>query len=77
LATLIRVVDDALRSAPEDRHVERFKDELGAQMIRHGPSHDTTAEDIQSDGEVQESGPCLDGANRWFRDGNLQRDRPG
>src|SRR5271170_7193548 len=55
LATLIGVMDDALGSATVDRHVESVEHQLCAQMRRHRPAHDTTAEDVEYNGQEQEA----------------------
>jgi hypothetical protein len=39
LRSLVRMVDDRLRIAPIDRHVERIDDQLFAHMISHRPAH--------------------------------------
>ena len=50
-------MDDVGGSPLSERHVERIQDEAGAQVAGHGPAHDTAAEGIQDDGQVEEAGP--------------------
>ena len=57
LRPLVRVVNDAARPTLADGHVERIKDELGAQVVGGGPADDPAAPDIEHHGEVEEAGP--------------------
>ena len=41
LRALVGMMDHILRPPLVDRHVERIEDELGAQVGRHGPAHET------------------------------------
>jgi len=54
------VVDDLLRPALGDRHLEGRQDELGAQVGRHRPADDPTAPGVEHHGEVQETAPRRD-----------------
>ena len=49
------MVDDGVRSALLDGHVEGIEHELGAQVPGHRPAHDPAAEHVEDDGQVQES----------------------
>src|SRR5665213_2000523 len=60
LAALIGVMDHVLRPAPEDRHIERFEDEFGAQVVGHSPTDDATAEHVEYDSQVEKAGPRWD-----------------
>jgi hypothetical protein len=42
-------MDHPGRFPPEDRHVQGVDDELGAHVIRHRPTDDAAAEDVQHD----------------------------
>lgn len=50
-------MDDAIRPPPEDRHVERFENEFGAQMVGHRPTDDATAVNIEHDSQVKKRAP--------------------
>jgi len=39
-----------------NRHLQRTEDQLGPQMVGHGPADDATAEGIQNDAEVERAG---------------------
>jgi hypothetical protein len=54
------MVDHVRRAALGERHVERVKDEVGAQVRRHRPADDATAPRVEDNGEVQEAGPGRD-----------------
>lgn len=55
---MIRVMDDSLAWPPvPHRHLQRPDDELGAQMIRHGPPHDPPTERIEDYREIEEPFP--------------------
>jgi hypothetical protein len=54
LAALVAVVDDVLGTTLADRHLQRVKHQLGAQVVCHRPAHDLAAEGIEYDGEIQE-----------------------
>ena len=60
LAALVRVMDHVLRPAPEDRHIERFEDEFGAQVVGHSPTDDATTEHVEYDSQVEKAGPRWD-----------------
>ena len=60
LRSLIGMVNDSERFTPIDRHVERVDHELFAHVIRHRPTDNATAEDVEHDGEIQEAAPCRD-----------------
>ena len=55
LAALIGVVDDGARAALFDGHAEGIEHEFGAQVPGHRPAHDSAAEHVEDDGQVQES----------------------
>src|ERR1700722_7676647 len=57
LRSLVRVVNDANRVAPIDRHVQRAEHEFGAQVIRHSPADDAPAEGVEDDGDIEKSDP--------------------
>ncbi len=57
LRALIGVMDDVFRPALLKRHLEGGENQAGAQVAGHGPAHDTAAEGIQDDGQVEEAGP--------------------
>jgi hypothetical protein len=57
LRALVRVVDDILRPARCQRHVQRIEHELGVQGRRHRPADDAAAERIECDGQVEEARP--------------------
>jgi hypothetical protein len=54
------VVDDAVRPALADRHVEGGEDEIGPEVVGHRPAGDAAAEDIQHHGQVEEPRPGRD-----------------
>ena len=56
LRTLIAMVDDVLRLAGGERHVERIEHDAGLQIGREGPSDDPARPGIHDDGQEQESG---------------------
>ena len=60
LGPLIGVVNDGERFAAIDGHIERIHDQLFAHMIRHCPSDDASAKDIEHNGEVQKAAPRRD-----------------
>ncbi len=49
------VVDDRVRAALLHGHVQGAEHEFGAMAPSHRPAHDPAAEDIEHDGQVQES----------------------
>jgi hypothetical protein len=60
LAAVVSVVDQTRRrSTLTDRHVERVQDQLGAQVLSHGPAHNSQGEGVQDHREIQ---PALAGA---------------
>ena len=56
LRALVGMVDDRVRPALPERHVEGVQDEPGAHIAGHRPAHHAPAEGAESDGEEQESG---------------------
>src|SRR5271165_2121944 len=54
------MMDDAIGFATIDRHVERFQNEFGAQMIGHRPADDAPAVSVKHDREIQEACPGRD-----------------
>lgn len=47
LASMIRMVDEARARMPvPDGHAQGCQDELGSQMLRHGPAHYSATEDV-------------------------------
>ena len=58
LAALVGVVDHIFRLTLSDSHIECAHDQLGPQMVLHGPSHDPAAEHVEQDGQVQEPAHC-------------------
>jgi hypothetical protein len=62
LTTAIRMVDAAWsRSSRSERHLQRIRDELGAQVVGERPAEDAPAECIQDHGQAQ---PTLPGYAR-------------
>ncbi len=57
LRAVIRMVDDVLRPALPERHLQRIQNQLRTQVIGHAPAHNAPAEGIQHDGEIQKTGP--------------------
>ncbi len=57
LATLIGMMNDALRPATIDCHVERIKDQLRTQMRGHGPADDATTVNVEYDCNKQNAAP--------------------
>jgi len=53
-------MDHLFGSAHRDRHVDRRKHELRAQMVFHRPADDFAREDIQHDRQVQKPAPSGD-----------------
>jgi hypothetical protein len=60
LAALVGVMDDILRVALLDGHLQGLQDELGPHMSGHCPTDDPAAPDINHDGQEQGSGPGWD-----------------
>ena len=61
LASLVRVMDDALRwPASPDRHVDGFDDQLAAEMIGHRPADDAPAVDVEHHRQIEEPRPGRD-----------------
>jgi hypothetical protein len=57
---VVGVVDQTRRrSTLTDGHIERVEDQLGAQMLGHGPAHHPAGEGVQDYCQVQ---PTLAGA---------------
>lgn len=52
------MVDDVLGPALPDGHVESIQDELGPEVVSHGPTDDAPGEGVQDNGQIQEPGPC-------------------
>jgi len=50
-------MNDASGFASKERHVESVQDEFGAEVCRHRPADDTTAERVEDDSEIQKAGP--------------------
>ena len=50
-------MNDVVRPAPVDRHVERVENQLGSQMVSHRPADNPTAVRVEYYGKVQEAGP--------------------
>ena len=50
-------MDDVLRPARCQRHVQGIEHELGVQAGGHRPADDAAAERIECDGQVEEAGP--------------------
>src|SRR5262249_50264170 len=64
LTALIRMMDDALGWLPApNRHVDAFDDELTAEMIRHCPTDDAPAVDVQHHGQIENPRPGRDIGN--------------
>ena len=57
LRSPVGMMYDLLGSAPCQGHVQHVEHQLGAQMIRHRPSHHPAAEHIEHDGQIQQSCP--------------------
>jgi hypothetical protein len=53
------MMDDILGPSLADRHLERIEHEFGAQMVGHGPAHNTAAPGIQHDREIEKA------CHRW------------
>jgi Protein of unknown function (DUF2699). len=51
------MVDDTLRLADRERHVQRRQHNIGMKRQRHRPAYDPPAEHIENDGEVEKAGP--------------------
>ena len=54
------MMDDRMRSALPERHVQGVEHEFGAQMVGHRPADHAPAEGIEHHGEEQESGQGRD-----------------
>ena len=54
LAVSIGVVDDSPRSSLVEGHLQRAKDQVGAQVGGHRPARDSAAEGIEHDRQIQE-----------------------
>lgn len=73
LRPLIAVMDDRVRAALPEGHVQRVEHELGAQVGGHGPADHTPTAGIEHDRQVQEARPSRDVGdvrhrNRSFHD---------
>jgi hypothetical protein len=64
LRALVGVVDDSVRSACCERHIQSAQYQLGQQVRAHGPAHYLAAEYIEHHGEVQESLPSGEWSER-------------
>lgn len=53
-------MDDVLRPSAENRHIERFENEVGTQMIGHRPTKDAPAVRIKDHGQIQKAAPGRD-----------------
>jgi len=51
------MMDDPLRTALCDRHVQRREHQLGSKMVGHVPPDHLAAEHIEHDGQEHEPGP--------------------
>src|SRR4030065_2520845 len=61
LATVIRVVDDAMGVPLMDGHVQSLQHQFGAQVSGHGPTYHSAAPGVQYHRQVQEPGPRREG----------------
>jgi hypothetical protein len=53
---MIGVMDEPyLWPSLPDRHLECRQDQIGAQMVLHGPAYHPSAEDIENDGQVEKA----------------------
>ena len=57
LASLVRVVNDALGFALLQRHVQRCEHEVCSHALAHGPTHDAAPPDVDDHGQVEEPHP--------------------
>lgn len=57
VATVVRVVNDVLRSPLGQRHVQGIQHQLGAQVVLDRPADDLVRPDIQHQGEVDRARP--------------------
>ena len=57
LRALIGMVDDIIRPAPLQRHVESIEHHLGVQRGRKRPADNTTRIDVNDDRQIKEAGP--------------------
>src|SRR4051812_29342201 len=55
LAPLVTVMDDVGRSALAKGHLESIENELGAEMVCHGPADDPAAVGVEHDREIEEA----------------------
>lgn len=60
LTALIRMMDNSIRFAAIDRHIERFENKFGSQVIGHCPTDNAPAVSIEYDGKVQKASPGWD-----------------
>src|SRR3954462_12234517 len=64
------MVDHVARPPLADRHLERVEHQLGAQVVRHGPPHDTTAPGVEHDREIEKAAAAgmkvLSATHSWF-----------
>ena len=51
-------MDHVLWFSAEDRHVEGFENEFGAQMVGHRPADDAATVHVEYDREIQKASPC-------------------
>ncbi len=51
------MVDDVLRTALSEGHIEGVEHELRAQVRGHGPTDHASTEGVEHDGEIEEPGP--------------------
>jgi len=54
------MMDHILGTTSIDRHVERFEDQLGSQVIGHRPTDNAPTVGIDHYREIQEAGPGRD-----------------
>lgn len=57
LATLVAMMNDLIRLAQLQRHVQRGPHQVGRHAFANEPSHHTPAPDIEHDGQVDEPRP--------------------
>ena len=57
LTTLVGMMDNRLRPALSQRHVERTEHQIGTQMRRHRPADNAARPDIEHHRQIQETRP--------------------
>ena len=55
LAALVAVMDDAVRPALTDRHLQRVQHQFGRQMVGHRPADNLAAPGIQNHCEIEKT----------------------